>query len=82
MAVKLVVNRDICHGCGNCVVACPINAKRSSEIAGGKGVSGDIIPTLVVEDGAVRIRDNSECTNCATCIKACPIHAIKLEVVE
>ncbi|MGZ7108297.1 MAG: 4Fe-4S binding protein, partial [Methanobacterium sp.] len=21
MAVKLVVNREICHGCGNCVVS-------------------------------------------------------------
>ncbi|MGZ7067248.1 MAG: DUF362 domain-containing protein [Methanobacterium sp.] len=82
MAVKLVVNREICHGCGNCVVSCPINAKRSSEIAGGKGLSGDIVPTILVEDGAVQIRDISECKDCATCIKACPVGAIKLEVVE
>lgn len=82
MAVKLVVNREICHGCGNCVVACPINASRSSEIAGGKGLSGNVVPTIIVEDGAVQIKDISECKDCATCIKACPVGAIKLEVVE
>ncbi|MGF7117575.1 4Fe-4S dicluster domain-containing protein [Methanobacterium oryzae] len=82
MAVKLVVNRDICHGCGNCVVACPVNASKSSEIAGGKGVSGDVEPIILVEDGAVRIRDDTECKDCATCVRACPIGAIRLEVVE
>jgi 4Fe-4S ferredoxin len=82
MAVKLVADRDLCHGCGNCVVACPINAKRSTEIAGGKGTSGDIVPTLMVDDGAIRINDVSECSNCATCVKACPVNAIKLEVVK
>lgn len=81
MAYKLVVHREICHGCGNCVVACPVNASKSSEIAGGKGPQEDINPSIIVEDGAVKIKQLIECTNCATCIKACPVGAITLEEV-
>lgn len=76
MAYKLVVHRELCHGCGNCVIACPVNAGKSTEIAGGKGPQEDINPTIIIEDGAVRINQLAECTNCATCIKACPVKAI------
>ncbi len=82
MAYRIVVNREICHGCGNCVVACPVNANKSSEVAGGKGPQEDINPSIIIEDGAVKINQLDECTNCATCIKACPIGAIKVEEVE
>ena len=81
MAYKLVVNRELCHGCGNCVIACPVNASKSTEIAGGKGPSEDVNPVIIVEDGAVKINQLTECKDCATCLKACPVGAIKLEEV-
>ncbi|MDI6724869.1 MAG: 4Fe-4S binding protein [Methanobacterium sp.] len=81
MAYRLIVHRELCHGCGNCVVACPVNASKSTEIAGGKGPQEDIGPSIIVEDGAVRINQLKECKNCATCIKACPVGAIELEEV-
>jgi 4Fe-4S ferredoxin len=81
MAYQLVVHRELCHGCGNCVVACPVNASKSTEIAGGKGPQEDVNPIIIVEDGAVKIKQLKECTDCATCIKACPVNAITLEEV-
>ncbi|MBI5680391.1 MAG: 4Fe-4S binding protein [Methanobacterium sp.] len=82
MAIKLVAHRELCHGCGNCVVACPVNASKSTEIAGGKGTSGDVEPVILVDDGAIKINRSKECKECATCVKACPVGAIALEVVE
>ncbi len=82
MAVKLVVHRELCHGCGNCVVACPVNASKSSEIAGGKGVSGDIEPIIVVEDGAVMIRDDGSVKIVQHVLKHVQSVPIELEVVE
>ena len=35
--MELKVNQDNCLGCGVCVVACPINASISPEVAGGHG---------------------------------------------
>lgn len=81
MAYQLVVHRELCHGCGNCVIACPVNASKSTEIAGGKGPQEDVEPIIIVEDGAVQIKQVKECTECATCIKACPVNAITLEEV-
>lgn len=82
MPVELVAHRELCHGCGNCVVACPVNASKSSEIAGGKGPSEDIEPVILVEDGAIALKNPELCKKCATCIKACPVGAIKLEEAE
>lgn len=81
MAYKLVVYKELCHGCGNCVVACPVNASKSTEIAGGKGPQEDVGQILIVEDGTIELKDLSECNNCATCIKACPVNAIALEEI-
>lgn len=82
MVYRIIVHRELCHGCGNCVVACPVNASKSTDIAGGKGPQDDVNPSIIVEDGAVKVNQLEECTNCATCIKACPVGAIELEEVE
>ncbi len=82
MSVELVIYPELCHGCGNCVVACPVNASKSTEIAGGKGPQEDVGQILMVEDGAIKIKELKDCNNCATCIKACPVNAIAMEDVE
>lgn len=76
--VELKVIPDICHGCGNCVVACPINASRCAEIAGGKGSSGDEDLIISVENGTVIIKNPDICTKCATCVRTCPVQAIRI----
>lgn len=82
MPVELVAHRELCHGCGNCVIVCPVNAVKSPEIAGGKGPSEEIEAVMLVEDGAVELKNPELCKKCATCVKACPVAAITLEEVE
>ncbi|GAB6055641.1 4Fe-4S binding protein [Methanobacterium movens] len=82
MAIGLKTYRDICHGCGNCVIACPVNALRSDEVAAGKGPSEleDLMGLImIVEDGAVQLKNADLCGKCGTCVKSCPVEAIKLE---
>jgi 4Fe-4S ferredoxin len=79
MAIGLKAYREICHGCGNCVVACPVNSLRSPEVAGGKGPTDDVDIIMIVEDGAVQIKNPDLCGKCGTCMEACPVEAIKLE---
>ncbi|MBM4240620.1 MAG: 4Fe-4S dicluster domain-containing protein [Euryarchaeota archaeon] len=82
MTIGLVVHPELCHGCGNCVVSCPVNALRSSEIAGGKGPTDDVEIIMIVEDGEINLRNSDLCGKCGTCVETCPVDAIKLEDVE
>jgi len=34
---------------------------------------------MIVEDGAVEIKNPDLCGKCGTCVEACPVEAIKLE---
>ena len=77
MYFQLEVEKELCTGCGNCVVICPINAFRLSEVSGGKG--GGI--ELRIEDGVSQVTMES-CNGCGTCIRVCPQKAISLSVIE
>jgi len=75
MAFATHVNIERCTGCGNCVVACPVDALELYTI---DPVSRDKI--YVVQDGlSVNIDINSElCAGCGVCVEACPYDVITL----
>jgi len=78
---KLEVYPEKCHGCGNCVVACPVNAQ-DPDVYGGKGPSSDEKLVMRVENGVVSIVNGDLCGGCGACIEACPVDAIKLVIVK
>ncbi len=57
----VVIEEDLCKGCGLCVDACP---KKILEIDGEKRNKGGYHP--------VRITSQEECISCALCAEVCP----------
>jgi len=60
---KIEVNRDVCSGCGVCVLLCSYDAIKLEK-------SGN---------GAVAAIDDRRCKRCGVCVAACPSAAITLE---
>ncbi|MEM2925183.1 MAG: 4Fe-4S binding protein [Methanocellales archaeon] len=65
-----------CIGCGNCVVVCPVSARRDNFVAGGSGPRTSEV-TLAVENGFARWKRLKLCEGCRTCFEACPTGAIR-----
>lgn len=82
MSIGIKIFREICHGCGNCVVSCPVNALNSPEVAGGKGPLSPEGMVIMVEDGAISIQNIDLCGVCGTCADACPVDAIVFGELE
>lgn len=74
---ELQVKEELCTGCGNCMIACPINAMKFVEISGGKGGGVE----LAIEDGIVHLI-LEECNGCGTCIRACAQKAIEVRALS
>jgi 4Fe-4S ferredoxin len=85
----IVLNQDLCDGCGICVIACPVNPRYSQECLSGKApdapVPADVI--YVLEDGKSKIQSIEQCrryfppkTNCRVCEMYCPRYAIEIKV--
>jgi 4Fe-4S ferredoxin len=80
----MIVHTELCTGCGNCVVACPVNVAEDPYGAGsGKAPASDKI-ILRVEDGVVRLSNVESCRRfgpmgitCSGCIATCPTKAIE-----
>ncbi|MFQ6050942.1 MAG: (Fe-S)-binding protein [Candidatus Hydrothermarchaeota archaeon] len=80
----LIVNEDLCFGCGNCVIACPVNvAEEPYRVGQGKGPQSDKY-ILHTEDGVVKAINVKSCRRfgehrvlCEACIVTCPSKAIK-----
>lgn len=82
----LIIYGEKCNGCGNCVIACPVNVSSNLMIAGGKGPeTGDVV--LRIENGKVIIADLKKCRrfeeggdeaakSCRVCAEVCPTDAI------
>ena len=75
MAFATHVNLERCTGCGNCVVACPVNAlelytldpvtdEKIYHVMGGKSLVLDFKAEL--------------CAGCGVCVEACPYKVIRL----
>jgi len=79
----LLIYEDLCNGCGNCVIACPVSAMNDEGAAGGKGPTEDDV-VLKVVDGRVVLVDLEKCrraegdTRCRVCVQVCGKDAIKL----
>jgi 4Fe-4S ferredoxin len=69
---------DACLGCGNCVIACPVNALSNPYLAAGHLNELDEKPLLEVLNGTVRVVNQEVCGSCATCSMICPVEAIWL----
>jgi 4Fe-4S ferredoxin len=80
----MLVHPELCTGCGNCVVACPVNVVEDPFGAGsGKAPQGDTL-ILKVEDGIVTLANVDSCRRfgpnsrlCTGCIATCPTKAIE-----
>ena len=75
MAFAVHINLERCTGCGNCVVACPVNALELFTI---DPASKDKI--YQVRDGvSVSLDFKAElCAGCGVCVEACPYDVISL----
>jgi 4Fe-4S ferredoxin len=80
----LIIHPEKCFGCGNCVVACPVNVAAEPTRCGiGLGPQGDRV-ILAVEDGVVKCMNIKECKRfgpnrilCSACTATCPSKAIE-----
>jgi len=77
MGFEFKIDDELCVGCGNCVVVCPVDALNSEDIAGGKGHNIDEL-TRVVSNGRAIVVDSELCNGCGTCVIACPVDALIL----
>jgi 4Fe-4S ferredoxin len=68
-----------CHGCGNCVVACPVNAYYNLGVKEGRGPNGDKV-TIKLENGAPQFINPDLCNGCGVCIEACPFNALSIAI--
>ncbi len=82
----ITLDRDLCTGCGNCVVACPPNARvcQSCKKGGGAPPENDKVIFRVI-DSKAEIKNLKICrryeppiTNCRICEMFCPTRAIEI----
>jgi len=60
---QIVLNQEVCSGCGVCVAVCPYDALKLVKSDGGRVAVMDII----------------KCKRCGLCVSACPSGAVAIE---
>ncbi len=66
----IAIDRELCKGCGYCVVTCPLGLLVMEEKFNSKG----FFPAMIV--------DEDRCTGCAMCAAMCPEIAIEVRREE
>jgi 2-oxoglutarate ferredoxin oxidoreductase subunit delta len=64
---KIIIDRDVCKGCGLCVTVCPKKALMIAKTLNAKGYF------------AVEHADSIPCTACGTCMIVCPEMALETD---
>lgn len=77
MGFEFKIDENLCIGCGNCVVVCPVDALNSPEVSGGKGANIEDL-TRLVSNGKAVVVDAAICNGCGTCVISCPTDALSL----
>jgi formate hydrogenlyase subunit 6/NADH:ubiquinone oxidoreductase subunit I len=71
---QIDINVELCFGCGDCAVACPLNHLKK------KGEDEEKI-TLKIRNGKV-VLYRETCTGCGFCADYCPVEAITVIPIE
>ncbi len=81
MGFEFKIDEELCIGCGNCIVVCPVDALNSPDISGGKGANLKELTRLVSGGRAIQV-DAKLCNGCGTCVISCPTDALILKSDE
>jgi 4Fe-4S ferredoxin len=78
----LIVEEELCVGCANCVIVCPVHVAKDPNGAG-LGFGPKIDPILRIENGVVKVVNMELCRRygeervlCVSCRENCPSDAI------
>ncbi len=69
--MELIVDENLCTGCGNCAIVCPVNFPMHHN---GK-------KEIRIEGGKIRVIGEL-CNGCGLCVESCPFKALSLSILE